>query len=33
VFADHKAGETIVVEYYRGDRREQTEVTLGEQPS
>lgn len=33
VFTDHKAGETIVVEYYRGDRREQTEVTLGEQPS
>jgi serine protease Do len=32
VLTDHKAGETILVEYYGGDRLEQAEVTLGEQP-
>jgi serine protease Do len=33
VLTDYRAGETIAVEYYRGDRLEETEVTLGEQPS
>jgi S1-C subfamily serine protease len=33
VLADHKPGETVKLEIYRGHRQQTLDVTLGRQPS